>query len=165
MATSKAYLLQENPITWLSSGGDETLTLTSLFADAGRQGAEHDFGTAARAPEFAWRAWVKFADAPVVGEQVKIYWKTSDGTHPDNDDGNGDVALGSADKLKNLTLIGNIVVTQASTSVLMVGKGDIYLPHQYGSPVFFNATADRLSDTGLDSGFSLIPVPIQGQAT
>ena len=165
MATSKAYLLQEPPITWLSSGGDETLTLTSLFADTGRQGAEHDFGTAARAPEFAWRAWVKFADAPVVGEQVKIFWKTSDGTHPDNDNGNGDVALASEDDLQNLTFLGRIFVTEASTSVLMVAKGDIYLPHQYGSPVFFNDTADRLSDTGLDSGFSLIPVPIQGQAT
>ena len=165
MATSKAYLLPETAIDWLSTGGDELLTLTSIAAGAGRQGALHDFGTSARSPEFAWRAWVKFATTPVVGERVKIYWKSSDGTRPDNDDGTGDIALSSEDKLKNLMFLGSITVDEASTSVLFVDSGDIYLPHRHGCPVFFNDTADALSSTATDHGFSLTPVPIQGQAT
>ena len=165
MATSKAYLLPEAAIDWLNTGGDELLTLTSVAAGAGRQGALHDFGTAARSPEFAWRAWVKFATTPVVGERVMIYWKTSDGTRPDNDDGTGDIALSAEDKLKNLTFLGSIVVDEASTTPLFVASGDVYLPHRHGSPVFFNDTADALSSTATDHGFSLTPVPIQGQAT
>ena len=165
MATSKAYLLPEAAIEWKSSGGDELLTLTSVAAGAGRQGALHDFGTAARAPEFAWRAWVKFATTPVVGERVKIYWKSSDGTNPDNDDGTGDIALSAEDKLKNLTYLGAIVVDEASTTPVFVASGDVYLPHRHGGPVFFNDTADALSSTATDHGFSLTPVPIQGQAT
>ena len=165
MATSKAYLLEETAVTWLSSTGDELITLTSLATVTGRQGAQHDFGAAARAPEYAWRAWVKFATTPVVGETVGVYWKSSDGTSPDNDDGTGDIALSAEDKLKNLTYLGAIVVDEAATGVLMVGSGDVYLPHRYGSPVFYNNTVDSLSSTALDHGFSLTPVPIQGQAT
>ena len=165
MATSKAYLLPETAIEWKNTGGDELLTLTSVAAGAGRQGALHDFGTAARSPEFAWRAYVKFATTPVVGERVKIYWKTSDGTNPDNDDGTGDIALSAEDKLKNLLYLGAIVVDQASTAPVFVASGDVYLPHRHGAPVFFNDTADGLSSTATDGGFSLTPVPIQGQAT
>jgi len=165
MATSTAYLKPETPIAWLNTGGSELLTLTSVAAANGRQGALHDFGTAARSPEFAWRAWIKFATTPVVGERVKIYWKTSDGTSPDNDDGTGDIALSAEDKLKNLLYLGSIVVDEASTTPLFAKSGDVYLPHRYGAPVFFNDTADALSSTATDHGFSLTPVPIQGQAT
>ena len=165
MATSKAYILPEAAITWKNTGGSELLTLTSVAAGAGRQGALHDFGTSARSPDFAWRAWVKFATAPVVGERVKIYWKTSDGTSPDNDDGTGDIALSAEDKLKNLMYLGAIVVDEASTAPVFVRSNEVYLPHRWGCPVFFNDTADALSATAADHGFSLTPVPVQGQAT
>jgi len=165
MATSKAYLLPETAITWKNTGGTELLTLTSVAAGAGRQGALHDFGTAARAPDFAWRAWVKMATTPAVRERIKVYWKSSDGTNPDNDDGTGDIALSAEDKLKNLMFLGSIVIDQASTAPVFVASGDVYLPHRHGCPVFFNDTADALSSTATDHGFSLVPVPIQGQAT
>ena len=163
--TSKAYLVQETPITWQSSGGTNLLTLTSVAAGAGRQGAQHDFGTAARSPEFAWRAHVKMATTPVVGERIKIYWKTSDGTNPDNDDGTGDIALSSQDKLKNLMYLGAITVDEAATGPTFVASGDTYLPQRYGQPVFVNDTADALSATATDHGFTLTPTPIQGQDT
>ena len=165
MATSKAYLLQETAITWDSAGTTELLTLTSVAAGAGRQGEQHDFTAVARSPDFTWRAHVKFATTPVVGERVKVYWKTSDGTNPDNDDGIGDIALSAEDKLKNLMFLGAIVVDEAATGSPFVASGDVYLPHRYGQPVFFNDTANALSATATDHGFSLIPVPIQGQAT
>ena len=165
MTTSTAYILPGTIIEWASSGGDELLTLTSVGAGAGRQGALHDFGTTAHAADFAWRAWVKMATTPVVGETVRVYWKSSDGTSPDNDDGTGDIAVSAEDKLRNLTYLGEIIIDENSTTPVFVASGDIEILHRHGGPVFWNATADALSATALDHGFSLLPVPIQGQAT
>jgi len=161
------YQNEEAALDWLSSTGDEVITLTSLGVGAGRQGALHDFGVAARAQEFVWRAWVIFATAPVVGEVVRLYLKTSDGSHPDNDDGDtegdNDAAVSAEDKLKNLTFIGNIIVDEASATPEHVASGVISIPERYAGPVFWNATADALSATALDHGFSLTPVPMEVQ--
>jgi len=160
---SKVYQNAETPITWKSTGGSELLTLTSVAAGAGRQGAVHDFGTAARAREFAWRAYIKFATAPVVGETIDIYWKSSDGTHPDNDDVTGDTAVSAADKLKNLQFLGSIVVDEASATPEFVASGFLDVYPRYGGPVFWNATADALSSTATYHGFILTPIPMEAQ--
>ena len=96
------YVNEETVITWRASGGTNLLTLTSLAASAGRQGALHDFGVAARSRLFVWRLFGEFATAPVVGEILEAYMKTSDGTNPDNDDGTGDMAISAKDKLNDL---------------------------------------------------------------
>lgn len=157
---NKLYQHDETAITWLASGGTNLLTLTSLAAAAGRQGARHDFGTAARAQVFAWRAWNVAGTTPVVGEvSGRIYWKSDDGTSPDNDDGTGDIAVSAEDKLLNLRRIGSIIVDEAATAVTFVASGLILLPHRYGMPVFWNESADAYSSTAADHGFSLTPVP------
>lgn len=153
------YVNEETDITWLSSTGTNVITLTSLAAGAGRQGALDDFGAAARPRRFVWRAWVLFATTPVPGERIDIYIKTSDGSHPDNDDGTGDAAVSAEDKLRNLTHIGSIIVDEASTTPEFVASGDIQISSQWAAPVFWNATADALSSTALDHGFQLTPVP------
>lgn len=168
---NKVYIVPEAAITWLASGGSATFTLTSLGAGAGRQGALYDFGTSARSAEYTWRAWVKFATTPVVGEVVEMYWKTSDaasgsGGKPDNDDGDGDAAVSAEDKLRNLKFLGAITVDEASTTPVFAASG--FLPpewaaHRYGAPVFWNATADALSATAGDHGFALTPVPSEIQ--
>ncbi len=157
------YQNAEAAITWLASGGTNVLTLTSVAAGAGRQGALDDFGVGAVAQEYAWRAWVKFATTPVVGEIIRIYWKTSDGTSPDNDDGTGDAAVSAEDKLKNLHFIGSIIVDEASNTPVFVASGYMTIPHRHGAPVFWNATADALSATAGDHGFSITPVPMEIQ--
>lgn len=152
------YQKQEAAITWLSSGGTEAFTPTSLGAAAGRQGAHHDFGTASAGRRFAWRAWVKPGGTRVVGEVVEIYLKTSDGSHPDNDDGTGDIAVSAADKRRNLMYIGCLQIDE-NAAVEMVASGVVELLHRYGAPVFWNATANALSSTAGDFGFSMTPVP------
>jgi len=163
--TSKAYQIAETDITWLSSTGTALITLTSLASGAGRQGALHDFGASAFARDYAWRAWIKFATAPVVGEVYEIYWKTSDGAHPDNDDGTGDLEVSAEDKLKNLTRIGTIIVDEASATPEFAASGFMEHFNRYGAPVVWNRTADALSATALDHGFKLTPIPMQGQDT
>jgi len=167
--TAKAYQIGEADVTWLDTGGSELLTLTSLGAGAGRQGALHDFGvmTTARSQDFIWRFFMQFATIPVVDEIIEIYWKSSDGTHPDNDDGTGDIPLSNIDKLKNLLYLGSLTVDEASlTPEFAIGSGTVVqLPHRFGAPVIFNATQDAFSSTASEHGFLLTPVPLQAQDT
>jgi hypothetical protein len=155
---NKVYVHEETAVTWLSTGGSEAFTPTTLGSAAGRQGAHHDFTTSARARRFAWRAWLKPGATRVVGEIIRIYLKTSDGTRHDNDDGTGDIAVSAADKLRNLRLIGVIQIDE-NAAVEMVASGDIELSARYAAPVFWNATANSLSTTASDFGFSMTPVP------
>ncbi len=170
--TAKAYQIGESDITWLDTGGSELLTLTSLGAGAGRQGARHDFGdiTTARAHLFDWIFFMQFATAPVVDEIIRIYWKGfhQAGTHAMNDDGTGDIAVSAEDKLKNLIYLGALIVDEASATpeFTAFNQGDpIWLPHRYGGPVIWNATADAFSSTAAEHGFILTPVIPQAQAT
>ena len=163
--TSKAYYLPETKHDFLDTGGDVVLTLTSLASDAGRQSAQLDLGANAQPFMFRWRAWVKFATAPVVGESVNIYLKTSDGTHLDNDDGTGDIAVSAEDKLKNLRYIGSIVVDEASATPEFSASGTVAIYERYVHLVFWNATADALSATAADHGAYLEEIPLQGQDT
>ena len=154
---NKIYQLHETVVTWLASGGTELFTPTSLATLSGRQGALHDFGTAAIGRRFAWRAWVKPGATRVVGEVIEFYLKTSDGSHPDNDDGTGDAALSAADKLRNLTPIGTIQIDE-NAAVEMVCSGIVDMLHRHAAPVIFNRTANTLSATAADFGFSMTPV-------
>jgi hypothetical protein len=98
----------------------------------------------------------------VVGEAVRVYLKTSDGTSPDNDDGTGDIAVSAADKLRNLRQIGAIVIDE-NAAVPMVASGFIEVAARYVAPLFWNGTANSLSATAADFGFSLTPVPDEAQ--
>ena len=163
--TSKAYILPETKHTFLSSTGTVVHTLTSLASLGGRQSARLDLGSGAQPFLFRWRAWCKFATTPVVGEVVDIYLITSDGTHPDNDDGTGDIALSSADKLKNLQFLGSIKVDEPSTTAEMVASGVVAIYERYVHVVWYNRTSDAFSATPLDMGTYLEEIPMQGQDT
>lgn len=141
-----------------TSSSTETLTLTSLASDAGRQSAEHDRGDGDLDMLYEWRAWCKFATAPVVGETVDIYLKTSDGTHDDNDDGATDAALSAEDKLKNLQYMGSIIVDEASATPEFSASGTVSITARYIQVVVENSTADALSSTAADHGVSLTPI-------
>lgn len=160
---NKIYIAPETATTWTDTTGDLAMTLNNLATVTGRQGAQKDLGSASRSGMYAWRAWVQFATNPTVGKTVEIYLKTSDGTHPDNDDGTGDIALSSTDKLKNLRLLGLIVVDEALASIEMVKSGVVFIGSRYVNPVFYNATGQNLKATNNLSGFSLTPIPDEVQ--
>lgn len=160
---NKIYFAEETSQSWRNTGGDELLTLTSLAAGAGRQGALHDFGAAVRTARYRFRLFIKMNTTPVVGEIVRLYWKTGDGTHYDNDDGTGDIALSDEDKLVNLTEIGTLIIDEAATGVEFSISGEFEHYQRYGGPVVFNDTADALSSTAADHGFDLIPIPDEVQ--
>jgi hypothetical protein len=160
---NKIYVVGETAITWQDTSGTKAMTLNNLASGAGRQGAVQDLGTAAKSRQYMWRAFCQFATAPVVNEIVQIFLKTTDGTSPDNDDGTGDIAVSSADKLQNLIYLGAIVVDEAATGIKMVGHGIIEIPQKEVMPIFWNDTADNLVATNNLNGFSLTPIPSEIQ--
>ena len=159
---NKVYQPQETAVTWKASGGSELFTPTSLASGAGRQGAHHDFTVGSVGRRFAWRAWIVPGGTRVVGEVIEVYLKTSDGTTPDNDDGTGDIAVSAGDKRRNLRLLGVIQIDE-NAAVPMAVSGEVTLLHRYGAPVFWNRTANSLSSTAADFGFSMIAVPDEVQ--
>lgn len=162
MMATKIYQHDESAITWRNTGGTELFTPTSLGSNAGRQGAYHDLGTAARSRRFLWRAWLKPGSTRVVGEIVNVYLLTGDGTHYDNDDGTGDAAVSALDKLRNADPIGRIQIDE-NAAVEMGKGGDIDVVDRYCAPVFWNQSANALSSTAGDFGFDLVPVPDEQQ--
>ncbi len=170
--TSEVHQIGKSDITWLNTGGSALLTLTSLGAGAGRQGARFDFGviTDAREHLFDWVFFMQFATAPVVDENIDIYWKGyhQAGSHAMNDDGDSDAALSAEDKLKGLIHLGPLIVDEASATpeFTAFNKGDpIWIPHRYGMPVIWNNTADAFSSTASEHGFILTPIIPQAQDT
>ena len=155
---NKVYTAFETAITWRDTGGTELLTATSLGAAAGRQGALHDFGTTSRSRRGRWRAYLKPGATRVVGEVIRVYWKTGDGTHYDNDDGTGDIAVSAEDKLRNVAQIGAIIIDE-NAAVDMSAGGEFEFSDRYGGPILWNATANALSATAADFGFDWQPVP------
>lgn len=160
--TQLVYRDRETVITWRDTGGTLAMTLNNLGAGAGRQGAVRDFGDPV-SRIYHWVAFIEFETAPVIGEVVRIYSKTGDGTNFDNDDGTGDIAVSAEDKLRNLTLLGVIEVDQATANIQMGASGVIEISADQFMPIFWNATADNLEATNNVSGFELTPVPPQLQ--
>lgn len=158
MANNSILQLLATAITWLSTGGSAAFTPTSLGTVAGRQGAYYDLGTAARPRRFSWRAWLKPGATRVVGEIVEIYLLAGDGTHYDNDDGTGDIAVSARDKLRNAgPPIGTVEIDE-NAAVDMGASGIVEIGARYVAPVFWNATANTLSGTTTDYGFALTPI-------
>lgn len=160
---NKVLLYPETALTWLASGGTYAFTPTSLGSLSGRQGAYGDLGSSARPRSYDWVAWMKPGGTRVVNEIVRVYLSSGyDGTIYGNDDGTGDIALSSVNKLLNVDRIGEIVVDE-NAAVPMMGHGSLLIGARYVAPIFYNATANSLSATAGDFGFALWPTPDQIQ--
>ena len=161
----KIYNVSETAIQWLASGGDALFTATSLPVNNGVQGAHFTLPATARSPFYAWRAWAKFGDVPVFKQYLDVMLKTSDGTHPDNNEPNTDHQFTSENALDSLDPIGSMVVTVQDSAVEVVGKGVLYIAPEITevAPVFWNRTDDALSAVAGDHGFKLVPVPFEVQ--
>ncbi len=144
--------------TWRASGGTHAFTPTSLAAAAGRQGEYADLGAGPRSRMFRWEAFLKPGGTRVVGEIIRVYLALGNGTQYNNDDGTGDIAVSSIDKLRNIQQIGAIVIDE-NAAVEMTAWGFIEVAHRHCAPIFWNATANTLSATAADYGFNMTPVP------
>lgn len=167
-----ANLIQHNQgtvTTWKDSGGSHVLTFKGLASGAGRQGVEHDFGVGVADWRIAWGLLVHFdtATAPVVGEQLDVFFKLSiDGVIYGNDDGDGtDIAVSTIDKLRNLKYLGSLIVDEAAADVPMVIQDVIDVRTEKIQPVIWNSSADNLDDdtSPTDSLFVIVAYPLEIQ--
>lgn len=156
---NKTYSLLETALTWkpATQSPTETWEADSIANNAGRAGALHDFGAAAVGRRFAWRFYTQCQATPTVGTLIHLYWRSSDGSHPDNDDGTGDVAVSASDKLRNLLRLRACVVDEAAANIEFVASGWLYLPHRYGGPVLWNTSGASLTTDEAEHGFILTP--------
>ena len=171
----EVYAITESTLWFVPAAAtqpeDAAFEVASLGNGAGRQSAQLDRGTSARAVRFRWRAFVQFAAAPVVSDDnfVRVLLKTAGSSasataHPDNDDGTTEGAVSAEDKLKNLLQLGNIRIDQAAAGVEMVASGELELRERAFQVVFWNNSGVALAAGVNDSGFMLTPVPDQVQS-
>jgi hypothetical protein len=147
---------QGTSLTWKTSGGTYTYTLTSLANAASRKGPVHDFG--ATFPVRArWQLKTDFNAAPTAGALMYIYWVSSmDGSVFDAQLTSGDAAGPALAQAAHLTMIGSFVCENTTTSQIQSGTFEI--PARYGFPVIYNASGQALSGTAGDHEFKITPL-------
>ena len=162
MATSKQYVARETAVVWGDSGRDLVMTLNNLAAAALRLGAQHDWGVGSTPEWFTWRLTVQFETAPVVSETILIYLAWSDGAEEDGQLGAADAA-GDGNSVKNMKMIGALIVTSTDATHDMTASGICRIPTRYVSPCLHNNTADNLKASANGSEFTLTPIPPESQ--
>ena len=161
---NKVYTQQETAIAWTDAGGDYTMDLGGLAADAVRVGAQGDLGAAPRADRYGWQLVIDgFDTAPVVKETVDLYLAFSfDGTDIDGDVGASDAA-GDKNDLPNLLPLKPAVVASTAAADKLIVSGVVEIVARYVSPVVHNNTADDLLSTSDAHTFKLWPTPPEVQ--
>ena len=151
-------------ITFVASGGDVAMTLTSLGDDAGRHSAAHDTGASARTPHFEVTAKFQHVATPTVGEQVLVYMQQADSDAVadwQNDDGTGDIALSAQDKLKNMALIGSATIDEAAASIeVTMDPVVIDIHKRYVRFCVWNEAGSALSAVAAENYIELTPIDI-----
>lgn len=162
---NKIYQNTEPTKTWRASGGNNTITLTSLAVGSGRNGEIVNLGPSPRSSQYIWRYFTEFQTLPGVGYQVEVYWRpAANSTAAVNNDPITDSAVTNQSKLANLIRLGTLTVDENTADVRMeVVGGPVELPFQYGGPVIWNASNTALSATSTVHGFDLTPVPLEVQ--
>lgn len=144
-------------------GDDVAWTMDGLADNAGRQSAFLDLGAAPRARFYRWRFWTQFQATPTLNAFLRLYLKTggsetSSPDHPDNDDGAGDIAVSTEDKLRNLTPLGSLIVDEAAASVEMVAHGLIEIPERHVAVVGWNDSGATISATEAATKLRIVPI-------
>lgn len=159
---NKLYKVDETTITF-GNDTDTVLWIPEGRADGvGRQSALHDQGAGgtARALRWMYRIYTQLqATTPVLGKSMRMYLKTSDGTHADNDDGTGEAVLSDEEKLRNLTPLRSPIVDQVAASIEIVSQGIILIPARHFGVVMFNDTGAAISTTASETKAIFTPIP------
>lgn len=160
------YIDHGTTIVFGSEVGDDVAWSTENIANAaGRQATLYDLGAdgTARPGLYRYRFHTQAQATPTVDNCCELYGKTSDGTHPDNDDGATDAAVSAANKLKNLTVMRPAIVDEAAANIEFVSKGVVELLHRYFAPVLWNAMGSAITNDAAETKLHLTPVYDQSQ--
>lgn len=160
---NKIYIAEEVAKTWTDTGGDYTIDLGGLAADAVRVGDQGDLGASPRSDQYSWKLVIDgFATAPIVGQTVDLYLAFSDGTNVDADAGTVDAA-GLTTDLPNLVFLGAASVQTVTAGDSLIISGTVQILQRYVSPVIHNNTDDQMLGTADNHRFILTPTPSEVQ--
>lgn len=132
--SNELYIKTGTEVVFGSEVGDDVAwSSESVSNGAGRQSALYDQGAdgTARPEWWRYRIFTQAVATPTVGGINQCYLKTSDGAHPDNDDGTSDAAVSAADKLKNLTPLNSPIVDEAAADVEFAKRGRCRIPERH----------------------------------
>ena len=163
---SDIYIDHGATIVFGSEVGDDVAWSTESIANgAGRQATLYDLGAdgTARPGRYRYRFHTQAQATPTVGNLCQVYAKTSDGSHPDNDDGASDAAVSAEDKLKNLQVMMPAIVDQAAANIEYVSRGWLMLEHRWFAPVLWNAMGSAITADAAETKLHLTPVYDQVQ--
>lgn len=159
---NKLYKVDETAIIFGSEGGDTVAWSSESIANAaGRQSALYDQGAGgtARALRWMYRIYTQAQATPTMGRALRMYLKTSDGTHPDNDDGTGDLAVSAEDKLRNLIPLRSPIVDQVASDIEFVSQGVILIPARHFGVVMWNDMGSAVTTDVAETKAIFTPIP------
>lgn len=160
-----SHLEAGTKITWASSGGDKTLTLTSLANDAAREGDKSDSlidGTKGL-PELLEILFETAVNATATdGKTVELYIGESDNATAGTDNpGNltgADAALSNPDELKRqLYYAGALVLSNARTTNVQKQRFVYFPTCAYVVPLVVNKSGQTLHATAGNHSLEITP--------
>ena len=162
-APSKQFVAPVTAISFQDSGGTVVLAWNGVAAGAGSSSARYDKGAGSQPAQYWWSCSVSLTGTNVPGAMVEIYVSLSDGVHADGALGTTAAALASADKRRDLKLVGTVIVDQAASNVTMTASGMAWIPTRYFSVAFWNATTLPLQAVANTSSCTFVPSPFEMQ--
>ena len=158
---NKLYKIDETSIIFGSEGGETNWSTENIGDGAGRQSDLYDQGAGATARAIRWmyRIFTQAQATPTLKRALRIYLKTSDGTHPDNDDGTTDAAVSAEDKLINLTPLRSPIVDEAAADIEFVSNGTILIPARHFGLVLWNDMGSSITNDVTETKAIFTPIP------
>lgn len=157
---SKLYYNPETAIVWKASGGDKTLTLTSLTDQHARVGAQWDRGAGALPGLYMYHFIGKGSSTLVIGRSIRLYGAGSrNGTDIPGRVGTADASItsGVGNRLLNVPQIGSIFADSTSSSDALIKNEPFMIWTRYWSPVVWNDLSVALSGTAGDFELAVEP--------
>jgi hypothetical protein len=148
--------------SWKSSGGDYTLTLTSVTNGNGRQGAKGDLG-ANWSRRFIAMLASSVGVAATAGTEIELWWapSTSATAGTDNPGGAGgtDATFNTTpDEYKQqLIFIGSLILSNNAGTGIQKQYFEFFPPTRYGMPVVVNKSGQTTGSTASDHEVRLTP--------
>lgn len=157
---SKQYFAVETQRSFKNTGGDTTMTFTSLANAQARVSDQWDRGATAKPGLYTVSIRLKASSTLTAGNSARLYaaqsMNTSDipGRIPATDQ---TISSGLPDRLRNLTLLGAVALDSTTNTDSFVSLGLCELFGRYISLVLYNDFGQALSATAGDHEIILTP--------
>ena len=152
MTTNAVYVKKGTAIRFGSEATDTyAWTTENISSGAGRQAVLHDQGADGTARPLAWEYEIitQWAATPTVSAILDCRLKTKGGAGvASNDDGDGDIAVSSVNKLLNLVGLNSPVCDEAAANIPTRSTGIIQIPQRYFGPVLWNLGGSATKNDG-----------------